>query len=94
MAQVHIPGFLSPSFGLSKETRQGCPLPPPLLFYLALEPLVRCLEDTNLITGITVGGQRVTIALYFEPVPVRSAKTPIQCIAAGRRIWSLLGLQN
>lgn len=56
-AQLHTPGFLSPSFALFKVTRQGCPLSP-LLFDLALETLARCLEDTKVYESIIQKGGR------------------------------------
>lgn len=67
MAQLHNPGFLSTPFPLFKGTRQGCPLSL-LLFDLALEPLARYLEDTNLYQVIRIGKEQVKLALYADYV--------------------------
>lgn len=62
-AQIHTPGFVSEPIMLTKGTRQGCPLSP-LLFDLALEPLARYLEDTNLFGG----RETVHLAMFADDV--------------------------
>lgn len=65
-ASLH-PGYLSPFITLQKGTRQGCPLSP-LLFDLALEPLARYLEDSDLYSGIAVGQKKVKLAMFADDV--------------------------
>lgn len=85
-AQIHTSGCLSPAFPLLRGTRQGCPLSP-LLFNLALEPLARFLEDSNLYKGIRVGQQEVKIALFADDVllflsdPVNQLKSVLQTMS-------------
>lgn len=66
-AAVYTPGFRSDIFRLHKGTRQGCPLSP-LLFNLALEPLLRTLEQKQIFTGIRVGTQEVRTAAFADDI--------------------------
>lgn len=50
VAQLRINGVLSTRFMLSRGTWQGCPLSP-LLFIIAMDPLVRHLQEWHLHSG-------------------------------------------
>lgn len=66
-AQVHTAGYLSAPIYLQKGTRQGCPLSP-LLFDLALEPLIRYLEDSDLFSGISIGRAEIKVTAFADDV--------------------------
>uniref|UniRef100_A0A8C5LTV4 Reverse transcriptase domain-containing protein n=1 Tax=Leptobrachium leishanense TaxID=445787 RepID=A0A8C5LTV4_9ANUR len=64
-AMVTTNGLNSSSFILERGTRQGCPLSP-LLFNLALEPLLRILQTCPDLSGIRVGSQEVRIVAFAD----------------------------
>ncbi len=70
-AVVQVNGRLSDAFVLSRSVRQGCPLSP-LLYALALEPLLRRLKDETgspALRGIAVpGGSRARVSAYADDV--------------------------
>ena len=70
-AVVQVNGKLSSVFALSRSVRQGCPLSP-LLYALALEPLLRRLKDETsspALRGIGVpGGARARVSAYADDV--------------------------
>ncbi len=57
--------LISPSFKLSRGTRQGSPLSP-LLFVLAMEPLAKALRSHSTIRGIFTEPLEHQIALYAD----------------------------
>jgi hypothetical protein len=62
--QLHINGFLGPSFPLGSGVAQGCPLSP-LLFLVIAEPLARLINTNDRIEGIvtkrkTAQGNEIT----------------------------------
>ena len=68
-ARVQVNGKCSESFPLSRSVRQGCPLSP-LLYCLALEPLLRRLRDRGR-RGVTLpGGARALNSAYADDVSV------------------------
>lgn len=66
-AQVRVNGILSSKFPIGNGTRQGCPLSP-LLFALALEPLLRRVRANADITGLTVGAVEHKLSAYADDV--------------------------
>ena len=65
MASVLTNYQMSDHFYLGRGTRQGCPLSP-LLFSIAIEPLVIALRQDDRIEGITRGGQTHKVSLYAD----------------------------
>uniref|UniRef100_A0A8C5MPY8 Reverse transcriptase domain-containing protein n=1 Tax=Leptobrachium leishanense TaxID=445787 RepID=A0A8C5MPY8_9ANUR len=57
-ATITTNGFNATPFTLERGTRQGCPLSP-LLFNLALEPLLRIFQTCPDFSGIQIGSQEV-----------------------------------
>lgn len=80
-ARIAINGSLSEPFLLEQGTRQGCPLSPGL-FLLALEPLIKDINDNDNITGINFGNTRVKLAAYADDILVitEKPKTSIQAL--------------
>lgn len=66
-AQICMTGHLSSYILLTKGTWQGCPLSP-LLFDLAVEPLARLLEDSDLFQGIQLHNEVAELALFADDV--------------------------
>lgn len=64
-AKVYSPGFLSDKIDLRKGTRQGCPLSP-VLFNIALEPLIQLLLQTGVYDGIKVGRTEIKLACFAD----------------------------
>lgn len=65
--RVKVNGALSGSFDMYNGTRQGCPLSP-LLFVLALEPLLMRIRWNTDIRGIKVGEEIHKIAAYVDDI--------------------------
>ena len=68
-ARVRVNGKCSESFALSRSVRQGCPLSP-LLYCLALEPLLRRLRDGGRRGVLLPGGARARNSAYADDVSV------------------------
>lgn len=66
-AQVKVNGTLSSKFLIRNGTRQGYPLSP-LLFALALEPLLRRVRVNTDIRGLTVGNIEHKLSAYADDV--------------------------
>ena len=70
---VQVNGKLSESFAVSRSVRQGCPLSP-LLYILALEPILRKLRDeatTPVLRGIALPrGSRARVSAFADDVTV------------------------
>lgn len=62
---VKINGFVSSPFDISRGTRQGCPLSP-LLFALAMEPLVEALRRSDDYQGIWIGRQTYKLSMFAD----------------------------
>lgn len=67
MAAIITNGRCSPCFTLGRGTRQGCPLSP-LLFAIAIEPLVESIRTHPNIHGISVNQKQHRISLYADDV--------------------------
>uniref|UniRef100_A0A3B4YV99 Reverse transcriptase domain-containing protein n=1 Tax=Stegastes partitus TaxID=144197 RepID=A0A3B4YV99_9TELE len=66
-ASVITNGLKSPAFTVRSVCRQGCPASP-LLFALAIEPLVEALRNDLLLSGIEIGPIHYKISLYCDDV--------------------------
>uniref|UniRef100_A0A8C5LI71 Reverse transcriptase domain-containing protein n=1 Tax=Leptobrachium leishanense TaxID=445787 RepID=A0A8C5LI71_9ANUR len=64
-ATITTNGLNSTPFLLERGTRQGCPLSP-LLFNLALEPLLRIFQTCPDLSGIQVGAQEVRVVAFAD----------------------------
>ena len=67
MATVITNGVMSPSFKLSRGTRQGSPLSP-LIFALFHEPLAIALQVSKDIKGIETGHEVHKLFLYADDI--------------------------
>lgn len=72
MATVLTNGIVSPSFRLSRGTRQGSPLSPHI-FALFLEPLALALRANENIVGIKAGQEEHKLFLYADDILVVSS---------------------
>ena len=63
--QLHVNGYLGPSFPLGSGVAQGCPLSP-LLFLLITEPLTRLMQNDTRIKGVAIDGTRHVISQYAD----------------------------
>lgn len=66
-AEVITNNLISKSFGLSRGTRQGCPLSP-LLFVMTLEPLAIAIRDHPGIKGIHISEIEHQISLFADDI--------------------------
>lgn len=66
-ARVKVNGAVSGSFEMYNGTRQRCPLSP-LLFVLAMEPLLEGIRWTPYIRGIKVGEEDHKLAAYADNI--------------------------
>ncbi|CAI5697422.1 unnamed protein product [Oreochromis niloticus] len=80
MATVTTNGIMSPSFSLSRGTRQGSPLSP-LIFALFLEPLAIALRECKQIRGVDMGQEEHKIFLYADDILLISSN-PEQAVPA------------
>ena len=64
-ANIIFNGEKQKSLPLKSETRQGCPLLPPL-FSIVLEVLATAIIQTKEIKGIQIGIQEVKLTLYAD----------------------------
>lgn len=64
-SRIWVNNFLSDPILLQRGTRQGCPLSP-LLFNLALDPLLRLLDVLPGFRGITVGSTEVWLTAFAD----------------------------
>ena len=77
LASVKTNSDISPTFPLTRGTRQGCPLSP-LLFALAIEPLSISLKSSTLFSGINRGGIEHKVALYADDL-LLFLQDPLNC---------------
>uniref|UniRef100_A0A3P9DFP2 Reverse transcriptase domain-containing protein n=1 Tax=Maylandia zebra TaxID=106582 RepID=A0A3P9DFP2_9CICH len=80
MATVITNGIMSPSFSLSRGTRQGSPLSP-LIFALFLEPLAIALRECKKIRGVDLGQEEHKTFLYADDILLISTN-PEQAVPA------------
>lgn len=64
-ASVKVNGCSSEPFPISRETRQGCPLSP-LLFALAIGPLVEALHSSQQYWGFHIGDQEHKLSMFAD----------------------------
>uniref|UniRef100_A0A8C5LPX2 Reverse transcriptase domain-containing protein n=1 Tax=Leptobrachium leishanense TaxID=445787 RepID=A0A8C5LPX2_9ANUR len=64
-ARIRVNGALTPSFPIRNGTRQGCPLSP-LLFALALEPLLILIRSNPRIPGLRGSSRQHKISVYAD----------------------------
>uniref|UniRef100_A0A8C5PTB1 Reverse transcriptase domain-containing protein n=1 Tax=Leptobrachium leishanense TaxID=445787 RepID=A0A8C5PTB1_9ANUR len=64
-ARVRVNGALTPSFAIQNGTRQGCPLSP-LLFALALEPLLTSIRGNADIPGLPGESHQHKVSAYAD----------------------------
>lgn len=65
--RIHTSGSLPQSIPLKRGMRQGCPLSP-LLFNMALKPLSRYLCNTSQLSGIPIGEEELSLALFADNI--------------------------
>uniref|UniRef100_A0A8C5MGI8 Reverse transcriptase domain-containing protein n=1 Tax=Leptobrachium leishanense TaxID=445787 RepID=A0A8C5MGI8_9ANUR len=63
LTKIITTGASPESFPIGNGTRQGCPLSP-MLFALALEPLLDKLRSSTAITGLQIGGEEFLVSAY------------------------------
>lgn len=63
LARIHINGNIYRPFTIHRGTRQGCPLSP-LLFALAIKPLVQLLRSSPDVQGMWIGSLEELVSLY------------------------------
>lgn len=68
-ASVITNDIISKSFTLTRGTRQGCPLSP-LLFVLAIEPLVIAIRSNQNIVGIKINETDNKIGLFADDIVI------------------------
>lgn len=66
-SKARLNGTLSEQFSLHRGTRQGCPLSP-LLFILAMDPLVRQFQESHLHRGLHFNTGRLLSSLYADDI--------------------------
>lgn len=64
-ASVRINGMMSEHFDVLRGMRQGCPVSP-LLFALAMEPLVEALQRSDGFQGIQIGKCSHKLSLFAD----------------------------
>ena len=64
-ASIMLNGEKLKAFPLKSETRQGCPLSPPL-FNTVLEILATAIRTEKEITGIQIGKEEVKLSLFAD----------------------------
>lgn len=64
-SKIRVNGNLSSSLELFNGTRQGCPLSP-MLFIIALEPLLAVIRKNSDIRGVRVGEREYRVAAYAD----------------------------
>lgn len=79
LAAVITNGLRSSSFGISRGTRQGCPLSP-LLFALVIEPLAEAIRSNPGIHGLAIASRQHKINLFADDVLVFLSKPDISII--------------
>lgn len=65
LIRIRVNGIISDPFPIARGTRQGCPLSP-LLFALAIEPLVVQLRSSSQLTGLRIGEFEERVSLYAD----------------------------
>lgn len=80
-AIVKVNGSMSSRFGISRGTRQGCPLSP-LLFALAIEPLAEALRRKEDYRGIQIRKQEFKLSLFADDLVLylKHPQPSLQCI--------------
>lgn len=66
-AHLRVNGSLSTTIPITRGTRQGCPLSP-LLFIIAMDPLVHHLQDKHLFRGLQFPHGPLLISLYVDDI--------------------------
>ena len=68
-SRVIINGYVSRPFGLGRGVRQGCPLSP-ILYVLVAESLSSFIRASPTVSGLTIGGDEVTISQYANDITI------------------------
>lgn len=66
-ARVKVNGILSEPFNMYNGTRQGCPISP-MLFLLALEPLLMRIRQNPDIRGVNIVGAEYKLAAFADDI--------------------------
>ena len=80
--RVIINGYVSRPFGLGRRVRQGCPLSP-ILYVLVAESLSSFIGASPTVSGLTIGGDEVTISQYADDITIVVTDNAFQ---RGRRV--------